>query len=103
VVAFVRAAGRARCSPRARMGGPWVINRGGDALRLLRVINARQAHGRVGTIVFPFAAARTAGPVPGTWRYEEALRALVWEVARTVEGCVLLEAAARLLFGRAVP
>ncbi len=50
---------------------------GGDAVRLLRSINAQQAHGRIGSIVFPFAAARTAGLEPGTERYEEALWALV--------------------------
>lgn len=74
---------------------------GGDAARLLRSINAQQAHGRVGSIVFPFAAARAAGLVPGTGRYEEALWTLVWGGALAVDGCVPLEAAARLPFGRA--
>ena len=73
---------------------------GGDAARLLRSINAQQAHGRVGSIVFPFAAARTAGLRPGTERYEEALWALVWEGALTVDEHVPLEVAARLPFGR---
>ncbi len=51
---------------------------GADPMRLLRSINAQQAHGRVGSIVFPFAAARSVGLVPGTGRYGEALWALVW-------------------------
>jgi len=50
---------------------------GGDAVRLLRSINAQQAHGCVGSIVFPSAAARSAGLEPGTERYEEALWSLV--------------------------
>ena len=57
--------------------------------------------GRVDSIVFPFAAARAAGLVPGTGRYEEALWTLVWGGALTVDGCVPLETAARLPFGRA--
>jgi hypothetical protein len=57
---------------------------GGDAVRLLRSINALQAHGRVGSIVFPSAAARSAGLKPGTERYEEAL----WGLAR---GCYELD------------
>ena len=57
---------------------------GGDSVRLLRAINAQQAHGRVGSIVFPLAAARSAGLVPGTERYEEALWALVWGGALAV-------------------
>jgi hypothetical protein len=74
----------------------------GDAsVRLLRAINAHQAHGRVGSIVFPFAAARSAGLRPGTEGYEEALWGLVWEGALAVDGCVPPEAAARLPFGRA--
>ena len=74
---------------------------GGDAVRLLRSINAQQAHGRVGSIVFPFAAARSAGLRPGTERYEEALWDLVCEGALAVDGFVPLEVAARLPFGRA--
>ncbi len=73
---------------------------GGDAARLLRSINAHQAHGRIGSIVFPFAAARSAGLEPGTERYEEALWALVWEGALAVNEDVPLEVAARLPFGR---
>ena len=72
-----------------------------EAVRLLRSINAHQAHGRVGSIFFPFADARSAGLRPGTERYEEALWGLVWEGALTVNGSVPLEAAARLPFGRA--
>ncbi len=70
-------------------------------MRLLRSINAQQAHGRVGSIVFPFAAARSVGLRPGTERYEEALWGLVWEGALAVDGFVPLEVAARLPFGRA--
>ena len=70
-------------------------------MRLLRAINAHQAHGCVGSIVFPLAAARSAGLVPGTERYEEALWALVWGGALAVDGCVPVEAAAGLPFGRA--
>ncbi len=73
---------------------------GGDAVRLLRSINAQQSHGHIGSIVFPFAAARSAGLRPGTERYEEALWTLVWEGALTVNEHVPLEVAARLPFGR---
>jgi hypothetical protein len=73
---------------------------GGDAARLLRSVNAQQAHGRVGSLVFPFAAARSAGLEPGTERYEEALWALVWEGALTVDEHVPPEVAARVPFGR---
>ncbi len=72
-----------------------------DAVRLLRAIDAEQVHGRIGSMVFPFASARSAGLEPGTERYEEALWGLVWEGALTVDGCVPLEDAARLPFGRA--
>ena len=44
-----------------------------DAVRLLQAINMEQTHGRVGSLVFAFAAARSAGLRPGTERYEEAL------------------------------
>jgi hypothetical protein len=74
---------------------------GGDAARLLRSINAHQAHGRIGCIVFPSAAARTAGLRPGTERYEEALWGLVWEGALAVNEHVPPEVAAKLPFGRA--
>ncbi len=74
---------------------------GGDAARLLRSINVQQSHGRIGSIVFAWAAARMAGLEPGTERYEEALWALVWGGALTVDGCIPPEAAARLPFGRA--
>jgi hypothetical protein len=73
----------------------------GDAARLLRAIDAEQAHGRVGSMVFPFAAARSAGLRPGTERYEEALWGLVWEGALAVEEYVPVEVAAMLPFGRA--
>ena len=63
-----------------------------DAVRLLRVIDAEQAHGRAGATVFAFAAARSAGLRPGTERYEEAL---------TVNDHVPLDLAAKLPFGRA--
>ena len=73
---------------------------GDDAARLLRSINIHQAHGRVGSMVFPFAAARWAGLKPGTERFEEALWALVWEGALAVDEHVPPEVAARLPFGR---
>jgi hypothetical protein len=72
-----------------------------DALRLLRAIDAQQAHGRVGASVFAFAAARSAGLRPGTERFEEALWQLVCEGALTVDEHVPTEVAARLPFGRA--
>ncbi len=72
-----------------------------DAARLLRVIDAEQAHGRAGATVFAFAAARSAGLRPGTERYEEALWHLVWEGALTVNDHVPMEIAAKLPFGRA--
>ena len=71
-----------------------------DAVRLLRVIDAQQAHGRVGTSVFAFAAAHSAGLRPGTERFEEALWHLVWEGALTVDEHVPTEVAARVPFGR---
>ena len=78
---------------------------GDGSVRLLRAINAHQAHGRVGSIVFPLAAARSAGLRPGTEGYEEALWGLVWGLvwggALAVDGRVPPEAAARLPFGRA--
>ena len=73
----------------------------GDAARLLRAIDAEQAHARIGSIVFPFAAARLAGLRPGTESYEEALWGLVWQGALTLDEHVPLEVAARLPFGRA--
>ncbi len=72
-----------------------------DAVRLVRAIDAHQAHGRVGETVFAFSAARSAGLRPATERYEEALWWLVWEGALTVDEHVPLEVAARLPFGRA--
>ncbi len=72
-----------------------------DATRLLRAINTDQAHGRVGTLVFPLVAARLVGLAPGTERYEEALWHLLWEGALAVDEDVPLEVAARLPFGRA--
>jgi hypothetical protein len=72
-----------------------------DAVRLLRAINMEQVHGRAGSLVYAFAAARSAGLHPGTERYEEALWYLVWEGALTVAEHIPLEIAARLPFGRA--
>ena len=46
---------------------------GGDAMRLLRAINAYQAHGRVSSDVLPRAIASAAGLEPVTRRYGEAL------------------------------
>jgi hypothetical protein len=73
---------------------------GDDAARLLRSIDAQQSHGRIGSMVFPFAAARSAGLRPGTERYEEALWALVWEGALAVDDHVPPEVAAMVPFGR---
>jgi hypothetical protein len=73
---------------------------GDDAARLLRSIDAQQSHGRIGSMVFPFAAARSAGLRPGTERYEEALWALVWEGALAVDDHVPPEVAAIVPFGR---
>ena len=72
----------------------------GDAVRLLRAIDAEQAHGRIGSMVFPFAAADSAGLEPGTERYEEALWALVWAGALAVDDHVPPEVAAMVPFGR---
>jgi hypothetical protein len=70
-------------------------------VRLLRAIDIEQVHGRAGSPIFPFAAARSVGLRPGTERYEEALWLLVWEGALTVAEHIPLEIAARLPFGRA--
>ena len=58
---------------------------GGDAMRLLRAINAHQAHSRVGSVVLPFAVASAAGLEPGTERYEETVWQLLWEGALEVD------------------
>jgi hypothetical protein len=73
---------------------------GGDAARLLRAIDAEQAHGCIGSIVLPYAAARSVGLRPGTERYEEALWGLVWRGALAVDGSVSPELAAMVPFGR---
>ena len=70
-------------------------------MRLLRAINAYQAHGRVGSIVVASAVARDAGLEPGTERYEEAVWRLLVEGALEVDGNVPPAVAARLPFGRA--
>ena len=74
---------------------------GGDAMRLLRAVNAYQAHGRVGSLVLPCAIASAAGLQPSTERYEEA----VWQllVGGALEGSdrVPPEVAAGWPFGRA--
>ena len=74
---------------------------GGDALRLLRAVNAFQALGRVGSIVLPSDAARAAGLEPGSERYEEAVWCLLVEGALEVDGSVPSGVAARVPFGRA--
>jgi hypothetical protein len=74
---------------------------GGDAVRLLRAINAHQAHGRVGSGVLASAAARAAGLELGTERYEEAVWRLLVAGALEVDGCVPPGSAARVPFGRA--
>ena len=73
----------------------------GDAMRLLRAVNAHQAHGRVGSSVLASVAARAAGLGLGTERYEEAVWRLPVEGALEVDGHVPPEMAARVSFGRA--
>ena len=73
----------------------------GDAMRLLRAVNAHQAHGRVGSLVLPCAIASAAGLEPSTDRYEEALWHLLVAGALEVDGRVRPEVAARWPFGRA--
>ena len=103
VVALASAVRREDVAPAPNVDGRNTMGAypGDDSMRLLRAINAQQTHGRVGSIVFPFAVARSARLRPGTERYEEALWGLVWEGPLAVNGCVSLEAAARLPFGRA--
>ena len=72
---------------------------GGDAMRLLRAINAYQAHGRVGSDVLAFAIASAAGLEPGTERYEEAVWRLLVEGALEVDGSAPPGVAARVSFG----
>ena len=74
---------------------------GGDAMRLLRAIDAHQAHGRVGSSVVPFAVAFAAGLDPATERYEEAVWRLLWEGALTANERLPPGVVARLPFGRA--
>ena len=74
---------------------------GGDAMRLLRAVNALQAHGRVGSAVEPLAVAGAAGLDPATERYQEAVWRLLWEGALTANECVPPGVVARLPFGRA--
>jgi hypothetical protein len=103
LVASTRAAGRVHRTPRSacvKESGVSACAKG-DAVRLLQAIDAQQAHGQVGTTVFAFAAACSAGLRPGTERYEEALWQLVWEGALRVDEHVPTEVAARLPFGRA--
>ena len=73
----------------------------GDAMRLLRAINAYQAHGRVGSDVLPCAIASAAAFDPATERYEEAVWQLLVGGALEVNGRVPPEVAARWPFGRA--
>jgi hypothetical protein len=70
-------------------------------MRMLRIINAHQAHGRVGSSVLASAAARAAGLDLGTARYEEAVWRLLVEGALEVDGRVPPGMAARVPFGRA--
>ena len=70
-------------------------------MRLLRAINAHQAHGRVGSSVLASAAAKAAGLELGTERYEEAVWRLLVEGALEVDGRVPPGVAARVPFGGA--
>ena len=70
-------------------------------MRLLRAINAYQAHGRVGSDILPCAIASAAGLEPATGRYEEAVWHLLVGGALEVSDRVPPEVAARLPFGRA--
>ncbi len=72
---------------------------GGDAMRLLRTINAYQAQGRVGSVVVASAVAREAGLEPGTERYEEAVWRLLVAGALEVDGSAPPGVAARVSFG----
>jgi hypothetical protein len=72
---------------------------GVDAARLLMAVNARQAKGRVGSIVIPSAVAGEAGLRPGTERYEEAVWRLLVGGALEVDGSAPPGVAARLPFG----
>ncbi len=78
-----------------------IANAANDGMRLLRAINAYQAHGRIGMSVFTVDAARLAGIDPQTKRYEEAVWYLLWEGALTVNESVPVDVAARVPFGRA--
>ena len=70
-------------------------------MRLLRAVNARQAHGRAGSVVLPCAVAGDAGLRPGTGRYEEAVWLLLVVGALEVDGGVPPGVAAGLPFGQA--
>ena len=70
-------------------------------MRLLRAVNARQAHGRLGSVVLPCAVAGAAGLRPGTERYEEAVWLLLAVGALEVDDSVPPGVAARLPFGQA--
>jgi hypothetical protein len=74
---------------------------GGDSVKLLRAINAYQAHGRVDSSVLPCAIASAAGLEPSTERYEEAVWRLLVEGALEVDGSVPPDVVARWSFGRA--
>lgn len=73
---------------------------GGDAMRMLRAINAHQARGRVGSSMLASAAAGAAGLDLGTERYEEAVWRLLVGGPGGVDGRVPPETAAGLPFGR---
>jgi hypothetical protein len=85
---------RPALGPRAR-GSAVSGYAGGDAMRLLRAINAQQALGRVGSVVLPSDAARAAGLEPGGERYEDAVWRLLVEGALEVDGAVPPGVAAR--------
>jgi hypothetical protein len=75
-----------KATRRRRAVGAYYHYPGGDAVRLLRAINAHQAHGRVGSEVLASAVARDAALEPGTERYEEAVWRLLAGRALVVDG-----------------
>ena len=70
-----------------------------DALRLLRAIDATQAHGQEGTRVDPERAAEEAGVPVGSERYGDALHYLIEEAALLGDEHTATEAGPHQLHG----